>query len=118
MSYQVMVFDNFLPPDDAAASCSGSFPTFEAAVAHCKDIVDDFLESNWEPGMTAEYLMEKFAMFGEDPTVSNGEGISFSGWDYAEYISPQICKTKESAWKTDQSWKAFLQATLRRAPSS
>jgi hypothetical protein len=118
MSYQVMVFDNFLPPDGAAAARSGTFPTYEAAVSHCKRIVDEFLDSNWEPGISAEHLMEKFAMFGEDPTASNGEGVSFSGWDYAEYMSPQVCNRKESAWKTEQAWMAFLQETLRPAPSS
>jgi hypothetical protein len=117
MTYRVTVLDNFSAPGDDGAACGGTFPTYEAAVAHCKHIVDDFLETNWKPGISAEQLMEQYALFGEDPIVSNGEGVSFSGWDYADYRCPQILKKRETEWKTEAAWSKFLREIQPQAPS-
>lgn len=85
MPYQVVVYDNFHYMDPDEVWRGEVFDDAEAAIAHCRGIVDDFLTSCWEPGMTADTLYSRYMMFGEDPAIS-GTGASaprFSAWDYA-----------------------------------
>lgn len=82
--YKVMVDDNFHFMDESERYSSGEFDTYEEAVAKCKAIVDDYLQSALESDMTAEQLFGSYTMFGEDPYIVGGREDSFKAWDYAK----------------------------------
>jgi hypothetical protein len=73
--------------------------TAEEAVAACRKIVDDWLESSYEPGMTAEKLYELYVSFGEDPFIVptdyanavDKESRSFGAWEYAKERAKLLC---------------------------
>ena len=77
--YTVFVDDNFHYMDEDERYTLGVFATVEEAIAACRSIVDRCL--NHEPGMTAEAMFKKYAMFGEDPFIP---GVEFSAWTYAK----------------------------------
>jgi hypothetical protein len=61
------------------------FGSLKAAIAECKRIVDDYLASAYEPGMSAESLYRSYTMFGDDPyIISDEEEVPFSAWEYAK----------------------------------
>jgi len=93
MRYRVLVDDNFHYMDESERYELGEFDTLEAAVAACKRIVDEFLISNYRPGMTAAELSAQYALFGEDPFVvyPGQETVPFSARDYAAERVEQIC---------------------------
>ncbi|MBI4590864.1 MAG: hypothetical protein HY725_18730 [Candidatus Rokubacteria bacterium] len=93
MRYRVPVDDNFHYMDESERYELGEFDTLETAVAACKRIVDEFLISNYRPGMTAGELYGQYAFFGEDPfVVYSGQGsVPFSARDYAAERGEQIC---------------------------
>ena len=91
MSYAVLVDDNYHYMDKDARYTHGEFETIEAAIAACRHIVDDYLKSAYEPGMTAEALYASYKSFGEDPWVSGPGDVSFSAWTYAEQRCTEIC---------------------------
>lgn len=95
MPYKVFIDDNFHYGDESERIPHGEFPTLEAARAACRRIVDDYLASARERGMTAGDLMASYAMFGDDPfIVAVGEaetGVLFSGRDYARQRCEEIC---------------------------
>ncbi len=82
--YKILVDDNFHFMDESERYASGEFATYEEAAVKCKAIVDDFLVSAIEPGMTAEQLFGSYTMFGEDPYIIGGKENSFEAWDYAK----------------------------------
>ena len=93
MRYRVYVDDNFHYMDKSERYKLGEFDTLEAAVAACTKLVDEFLVSNYRPGMTAGELMEQYAFFGEDPFILAGDGtVPFSARDYASYRVKEICR--------------------------
>ncbi len=56
-----------------------------AAVAVCKEIVDDFLGAQGKPqGQSSEDLFRLYSTFGEDPYVLGPQPVEFSSWDYAK----------------------------------
>jgi hypothetical protein len=69
----------------------GEFETPEAAIAACKRIVDEFLESAYKPGMSEAELLTQYALFGEDPFIMHSE-IRFSARDYASEQAEKIAK--------------------------
>src|SRR5437879_12391803 len=73
----------------------GSFDSLAAAIAACKEIVDEFLLAGFKPGMNAEELYSSYMSFGEDPFIVGGEQPRpFSAWDYAKERSQEICGTR------------------------
>lgn len=82
--YIVMVDDNFHFTDENERYNSGEYETYDEAVAKCKAIVDEYLESALEPGITAEQLYTSYQMFGEDPFIIGEKGYTYSSWDYAK----------------------------------
>jgi hypothetical protein len=86
--FVVMVDDNFNYMDEDARYCLGEFDTEAEALAAARRVVDEFLNENYTPGMTAEKLYEGYVSFGEDPWISN---LSFSAWDYARERCQKIC---------------------------
>jgi hypothetical protein len=91
-SYTVLVYDNYhyMNQDDAPYRL-GEFDTCEAAVAACMRIVDQFLNSQHKPGVTAEHLWDVYTAFGDDPgVISPDNSCHFSAWDYARQRCEEI----------------------------
>lgn len=94
-TYQVFVDDNFHHMDEEERYKHGDFQTFEEALTACRSIVDEYLQSNYKEGITADELYQNYTMFGEDPFIL-GENIPFhfSAWDYAKEKCSEICEMK------------------------
>lgn len=90
--YTLMVEDNSQSGDPYE---SGNFTTYADAVEAAKRLVDDFLQSNYTPRLTAEELYKQYTLFGEDAFVMPSDG-SFSAWDYARQQSEILCQSTES----------------------
>ena len=92
MGYKVFVDDNFHYMDPDERYHLGEFESLDAAVAKCKEIVDEFLSANYEPDMTADRLYTLYQHFGEDPFIVGDEsGVPFSAWEYAKLRCGEIC---------------------------
>jgi hypothetical protein len=89
MSYKVFVDDNFHYMDEEDRYLLGEFETFEAAIAACQQVVNDFLEQAYKAGMSAEELYQRYVDFGQDPFIVGGDS-RFSAWDYAKEQSARI----------------------------
>ena len=98
--YTVMVDDNFHYMNEDERHTHGTFATVEEANAACRALVDKWLASHYEPGMTPEKLYNSYVSFGEDPFVVGppGEDMSgtFSAWDYARKRVEAICAAPKS----------------------
>jgi hypothetical protein len=75
----------------------GSFEDLESAIAASKKLVDNYLQSAFQPGMTAEALLRGYMMFGEDPYIlgpnKKTDSGPFSAVDYARQRCAEICGT-------------------------
>jgi hypothetical protein len=93
MAFRVLVDDNFHYMDEEHRYQHGEFLTFEAAVAAAQQIVDEYLASAYESGMTARELFESYMAFGEDPFILSPDikGVPFSAWDYARRRCTELC---------------------------
>jgi hypothetical protein len=101
--YKVIVDDNFHFMDESESYGSGVFDTYEEAVAKCKEIIDEFLESAKKPDENAEQLYSTFVMYGETPHIHGEKLGDFSATVYAkqrcfEISTQQQAKTKKSAF--------------------
>lgn len=95
MPYVVMVDDNFHYMDESARYRHGEFADAGEAIAHCQQIVDEYLDSAYKPGMTADELWDSYRSFGEDPFIQcvDVAPARFSAWDYARSRCTQLCAT-------------------------
>ncbi len=94
--YEVFVDDNFHFMDEDERYKLGNFGSCEEAIAACKKIIDEFLESGYKPGMSFEELYGGYTGFGEDPfIVSDDKKCFFSAWDYAKKRSSKLCGAKK-----------------------
>jgi len=94
--YAVFVDDNFHFMDESERYKLGEYDTCEEAVAVCKKIVDDFLNTGYKDGMSFKELYEGYTGFGEDPfIISDDEACFFSAWDYAKKRSAELCGGEE-----------------------
>ena len=93
MPYRILIADNFHFMDEDAQYEEGEYAKAEEAIKHCMDIVDDYLVSAYQPGMTASELWESYTLFGEDPSIlSVGKPkVCFSAWDYAKGRCDALC---------------------------
>ena len=93
MGYVVMVDDNFHFMDKGSRYRLGDFQDADTAVDHCRRIVDEYLASALEPGMTPGALYKSYAMFGEDPYICCGDVLlmSCSVCDYAREQISLMC---------------------------
>jgi len=89
MSYKVFVDDNFHYMDEDDRYLLGEFETFDAAVAACQRVVNEFLEQTYKAGMSAEELYKSYVDFGQDPFIVGGDS-RFSAWDYAKEQSARL----------------------------
>lgn len=87
--YKVIVADNYHYMDESESYTLGSYATLEEAISKCKEIVDEYLSSAYEPSMTSEMLYENYKSFGYDPYI-NAENF-FSAWKYAKQKCDEIC---------------------------
>ena len=102
MPYLLYVDDNFHYMDESERYLSGTFDTVEAALTKARQIVDECLESAYEPGMTAAQLYHSYVGFGEDPfIVCEGDlpQVKFSAWDYAGRRCDVICDAAKNTKK-------------------
>jgi hypothetical protein len=88
-----MVADNFHYGDKDETYTLGNFDDLDAAISAAMGIVDEYLESAFTPGMTADALYDSYTSFGEDPYIISAEldGKRFSAWQYAKQRSAAIC---------------------------
>jgi hypothetical protein len=102
--YVVEVDDNFHYMDESERYTLGRFATAGAAIRAAKALVDDYLKSNYQKGMTADELFSHYTSHGEDPHIHvDGEGdsetedgdVDFSAWDYARERCQTLCKRAE-----------------------
>ena len=92
MSFKVFVDDNYHYQDESERYEQGDYESFEAAVAVCKTIVDQYLTTTFKEGMSGAELYKSYVAFGEDPfVVSQPEGAEFSAWVYAKQRCSEIC---------------------------
>ena len=74
--------------DEGERADHGVFANADEAVAACKEIVDDELNTMWKAGMTAKELYKLYVAFGPDPFVvslnPNDPEVEFSAWTYAK----------------------------------
>jgi hypothetical protein len=92
MPYKVFIDDNFHYAEAETRIPHGEFETLSAAIAACQKIVDEFLASAYEPGMTAKDLNATYVMFGDDPWIFGAGSVPFSGRDYARERCVEICQ--------------------------
>ena len=87
-NYRVLINDNAHYMDEGERADHGVFANGDEAVAACKEIVDDELNTMLKPGMTAKELYRLYVAFGPDPFVvplnSEDPDVSFSAWTYAK----------------------------------
>jgi len=85
MPYVVLVDDNSRYSDESSRCWHGEFAEAGPALAACRRIVDEYLDSACTPGMSAEELWGSYAAFGEDPFIRSVDAppVRFSAWDYA-----------------------------------
>jgi hypothetical protein len=92
--YKVLVDDNYHCMDEDERTEQEEFDTAAQAVAACKKIVDDFLTSSYQPGMSAAALYDGYTGFGEDPFIVGGDPpCKFSAWEYARQRCAEICQS-------------------------
>ncbi len=93
MPYNVLVDDNYHFMDETERFSSGTFATVEGAVARCRTIVDEFLEREHSPGISASELYDQYTTFGDDPFIIsvNAPPVNFSAWDYARACCEILC---------------------------
>jgi hypothetical protein len=98
MKYKVLVDDNFHYQDEDERYEHGQFDSLQAAITACKKIVNEFLLSRYQAGMTAKELYDYYTSFGDDPfIVPAHEQIPFSAWDYAKERCAEICQRKNQS---------------------
>jgi hypothetical protein len=83
--FTVFVDDNFNFMNEDERYSSGTFETYEAAVAKAKKIINQFLKRHYKPGTTAEELYAGWAHHGESPFITgnhskehNDEVVAYS----------------------------------------
>lgn len=93
MTYTVFIDDNFHYMDEEARTTYGQFETPDAAIAACKNIVDESLQHLHRPGMTEAAMLEAYQGFGDDPFIITKDApeVEFSAWDYARQRAGEIC---------------------------
>ena len=91
--YHVDVDDNYHYQDESERYHLGTFPTCAAAIAACQRIVDEYLTTTYQPGMTAETLWRSYVSFGEDPFIRapGDPACTFSAWTYARARCDALC---------------------------
>ena len=100
VSYKVLVNDNSHYMNQSERSEHGIFPSAAEAVAACRKIVDNDLDSMWRLGTTAAALYRLYVSFGPDPFAvpvdPDDPSVDFSAWTYAKVRCKEIASTRSS----------------------
>lgn len=100
MTFKLFIMDNF-HYNDPSAHYEGSetFDSLERAIEAAKQIVDEYLESAYKPGMRAAELWDSYVTFGEDPIIEGPAAThgTFSAWEYAREQCDAICRSEAQA---------------------
>jgi len=87
-TYSVYVDDNYHYMDEEARYKLADFATLEEAVAACKRMVDQFIQNEVSPDVTADERYAQYTGFGPDPFVVTDDPSAgsppFSAWNYAK----------------------------------
>ena len=85
---RVLMNENARYMDESERSDHGVFANADEAIAACKAMVDDELNTMQKPGMTAKELYRLYVAFGPDPFVlplnPKAPDVEFSAWAYAK----------------------------------
>lgn len=93
--YTVYVDDNFHYMDESERYKLGEFDDCQSAVAACKQIVDEFLNT-CGPRTDADEMFKQYTGFGEDPWVSSDDPeCKFSAWEYARARTRELAQGPE-----------------------
>jgi len=96
MLFKVFVDDNSHYQDESERYEQGEYDSYEAAVAVCRRIVDEYLNAGFKEGMDATELYNSYLAFGADPFVVPGpDGAGFSAWEYAKQRCNELCRATE-----------------------
>ena len=90
----VKVYDNYHYMDESATSTRGPFASADAALVAARDIVENSLYECLAAGNSAEDLIRRYRMFGDDPVVLGPDAPDFSAWSYVDEIAPLIVAGK------------------------
>lgn len=97
--FHIRVYDNFHYMDESEAYNTGQFDTYEDALIAARTIVDDFFEVNWKSGISPDFLIGQYCLFGEDPIIvpnEHGSHESFSARTYAQISAFEVCRKLEN----------------------
>ena len=90
--FSLKVFDNF---QYGESYLHGKYGSYEEALRAAEMIVEEFIESNHKPGMSAAELAASFALYGEEAVVldvtTNRMDNRFSARKYAALYSQRYC---------------------------
>ncbi len=92
--FRVKVDSNSHFGDDSERLALGAFSTFSEAEQVCRQIVDEFLESAYRPGISFDELFSQYKLFGEDPFIvaTDEEDVpDFSASTYARERCVTMC---------------------------
>lgn len=90
--YTVFVDENSHYQDESERYRLGEFESYEDALAAAKKVVNDYLDSAYQEGMSAQSLLSSYKMYGEDPfIVPDKDDDKFSAWTYAEHRCQILC---------------------------
>lgn len=87
--FTVNVDDNYHYMDESYRYVLGEFDSEQQALTAMQQLVNDFLEGHYKPGMIADELLQGYKGFGEDPWCAE---VEFSAWDYAKQRCAELCK--------------------------
>jgi hypothetical protein len=94
-NYRVLINDNAHYMDESQRADHGVFGDADGAIAACKEIVDDELNTMWKPGTTAKELYKLYVAFGPDPFVvphsPNDPDVEFLGLDVRQKTMQRSC---------------------------
>ncbi len=102
MKFHLRVYDNFHYMDESEAYNFGEYETYEEAVIAAQEIIHEFLEHNWKPGIMPHDLSALFALYGEDPIILPNELAPeqrFSARTYVATIVTAFCEKMEKKLK-------------------
>jgi hypothetical protein len=93
---RVLVNENARYMDESERSELGVYADAEEAVAACKAMVDDELNTMHSRAMSAEELYQLYIGFGPDPFVvpvdPDAPDIEFSAWSYAKQRCTEVVR--------------------------
>jgi hypothetical protein len=121
--FVVYCADNFHYEDADEVFRQGAYPTFDAALAACKRMVDQELTDALKPGVlrrvAAKELYEYYMAFGVDPFIEGPcNDRSFSASNYAKVRCSQMLGPPDGAAPEPSRWAKLrsLLLTHSRAP--